>query len=73
MTIICRLISRPNSQGKGNTWWIQRPDGSIINTFHASSGRDRYRKEDMESSLKREQGIWESSRFSGTWEKRRSL
>ena len=73
MTIICRLVSRPNSQGKGCTWWIKRPDGSVINTFHASSGRERYRKEDLVGLLKREQEIWEFSKITNTWTGRRSF
>ena len=69
----CELVSRRNSQGSGMTWWIKRPDDSVINTFHASNGREKYGKDQMGGLLRKEQEIWEFSRVSLTWNGRKTF
>jgi hypothetical protein len=55
------------------TWWIKRPDDSVINTMHASSGRDRYKKDQMGGLLRKEQEIWEFSRVSLAWDGKKTF
>lgn len=69
----CRLVSRTNSQGSGMTWWIVRPDGSAINTLHASNGRERFYKDQMEGILTRERNIWNLNSISVVWSGRKSF
>ena len=73
MTEACKLVSRRNSQGSGMTWWIKRPDGSVINTMHASSGREKYKKDQMGGLLRKEQEIWEFNRVSVAWSGKKTL
>jgi len=47
-----RLVSRGNREGKGKTWHLVFLDGFVINTFHDSSSRERFKIKEMQKIVK---------------------